>query len=65
VVCGWFAMPIGKTRQRRSTLTFRKRISSTAVKGLDAALHELKELFPLAKGIGILSEVGRSDRRRY
>jgi len=25
-------------------------------KGLDAALHELKELFPLAKGIGILSE---------
>src|SRR5208337_2608064 len=25
-------------------------------KGLDVALHELKELFPLAKGIGILSE---------
>ena len=25
-------------------------------KGLDAALHELKELFPLAKGVGILSE---------
>jgi hypothetical protein len=57
VVCGWFAMPIREDKAKEIYADFQeKNIVYGGDKGLDAALHELKELFPLAKGIGILSE---------